>query len=438
MDLVGIRGLVEELSVKDRQELLRWLRDSESARKREERARSYGATASAIFDFSAALLAHAGRLAAKVGSALGSGPATGETLRGSIAWSLLSLLIFLVSEGAVFRSGWYFKYVQPESSAGQLTFQVFWLQHELPAKVPEVGVAGDSRIAEGFSARRAGLASGGRLHFWNIGVPGSSPRTWYYLLREGDPDRTRFRTVVLGIDRYEDIDRTEDLRDRPTDLFYVASQLRLTDCAEFADSHPDPEVRRDAWSGCLFKGIPMRRDLLDFLSAPGKRLEAARDWRNRGHGYIDGYDGKPEDLAGLAMDPATHALSFGPGAKAWQRESVAGSVATALRRVPATGAATEYRRQWLNSIVDLYEGTKTKVVLLELPRGPIPPPESKAPATSISELGRRPNVTVLPKEMFHDLEQPDLFADGLHLNHKGRPIFSDRLGLKVSELTGVK
>ena len=198
MDLVGIRGLVEELSVKDRQELLRWLRDSESARKREERARSYGATASAIFDFSAALLAHAGRLAAKVGSALGSGPATGETLRGSIAWSLLSLLIFLVSEGAVFRSGWYFKYVQPESSAGQLTFQVFWLQHELPAKVPEVGVAGDSRIAEGFSARRAGLASGGRLHFWNIGVPGSSPRTWYYLLREGDPYRRPRNRPVRG------------------------------------------------------------------------------------------------------------------------------------------------------------------------------------------------------------------------------------------------
>ncbi len=438
MDLAGIRGLVETLSVNDRQELLRWLRDSEAGRRRAERARTYGATASAIFGFAAALLDRIVRLASKVGSALRSGPATGETLRAAIVWSLVTVLIFFVSESAVFRSGLYFKYVQPESSAGQLTFQVFWLQHELPANVPEVGVAGDSRIAEGFSARRAGLASGGRLHFWNIGVPGSSPRTWYYLLREGDPDRTRFRTVVLGIDRYEDIDRTEDLRDRPTDLFYVASQLRLTDCAEFADSHPDPDVRRDAWSGCLFKGIPMRRDLVDLLSAPGKRLDAARDWRNRGHGYIDGYDGKPEDLVGLSMEPTTHALSFPSVAKDWQRNSVAGTMATAFHPVPPTGAATAYRRQWLNKIVDLYAGTKTKVVLLELPRGPIPPPESKAPATSVSELGRRPNVTVLPREMFHDLEQPELFADGLHLNHKGRPIFSERLGLKVSELMGVK
>ncbi len=410
MDLAGIRELVAGLSSHDRQDLLRWLKDSEATRLRSERAEARSAV---------------------IGQ-------RADTLRGAVAWSLLTLLVFLCVEGFVFRSGWYFKFVQPESSAGQLHFQVFWLNHELPAKVPEVGVAGDSRIAEGFSARTATAAAGDKIHFWNIGVAGSSPRTWYYLLRGGDPDRTRFKTVVLGIDKYADVDGTEDLRNRPTDLFYVSSQLRLTDCPEFADSHPDPAVRHDVLVGCLFKGITMRRDLLDFLADPVKRFDAARDWRNLGHGYIDGYGGKPEDLKGLSMDPATHALTFPPGLKDWQKSSVENTYSHAFAPLPQSGSVTAYRRQWLTKIVDYYAGTKTRIILLELPRGPIPPPESPVLPTAVSELSRRPNVTLLPKEMFHDLERPELFADGLHLNHHGRPIFSERLGRKVAELMGVK
>jgi len=43
-------------------------------------------------------------------------------------------------------------------------------------------------------------------------------------------------------------------------------------------------------------------------------------------------------------------------------------------------------------------------------------------------------VTILPGEMFRDLEHPEVYADGLHLNHVGRPLFSERLGRKVAEI----
>jgi hypothetical protein len=33
--------------------------------------------------------------------------------------------------------------------------------------------------------------------------------------------------------------------------------------------------------------------------------------------------------------------------------------------------------------------------------------------------------------MFEDLEKPELFADGLHLNRDGRPVFSSRVAGEV-------
>jgi lysophospholipase L1-like esterase len=33
-----------------------------------------------------------------------------------------------------------------------------------------------------------------------------------------------------------------------------------------------------------------------------------------------------------------------------------------------------------------------------------------------------------------DLERPELFADGLHLNRDGRPIFSERLAAKTESI----
>jgi hypothetical protein len=428
MDLAEIRKQVEDLPSKDLRDLLAWLKALESTRTRQERALLAQERATQRLQ-----RAQKRKERRALAAAAKAARAT-DTLRRSVLWSIGTLLLFFALEAAVFRSGWYFKYLLPASSAGQLTFQVFWLTHEYPSRVPEVAVAGDSRIAEGFSARKAGLASGNRIRFWNIGVPGSAPRTWYYLLREGDPNRNRFRAIVLGIDHYSDADANEDLRDRPTDLFYVASQLRITDCFDFALSHLDPEVRRDALSGCFLKGISMRRDLWDFLADPDKRLQMARDWRNQGHGYIDGYGGKPESLAGLSVDFDARRISFPATALDWQRNGLQDALLP--KAYPQTGAMTAYRRMWLNRIVDLYKGSKTEIILLELPRGPVSRPDSPVPARAISELASRPHVTVLPKDLFHDLERPELFADGLHLNRIGRPIFSERLGLKVAELLG--
>ena len=39
----------------------------------------------------------------------------------------------------------------------------------------------------------------------------------------------------------------------------------------------------------------------------------------------------------------------------------------------------------------------------------------------------RARLTILPRDAFRDLQRPEWFADGLHLNHAGRQVFSEEL-----------
>ncbi|MDQ1469619.1 MAG: hypothetical protein QOJ99_1099 [Bryobacterales bacterium] len=357
------------------------------------------------------------------------------TLQQAVLWTVITVAAFFLVDAAVFRSGWYNSYLELNSTTGQLEAHLFWLRHEKPAGVPEAAVIGDSRIAEGFSARTAGEAAGDKLHFWNLGVPGSSPRTWYYLLRDGDPDHRRFKAIAFGIDHYSDQDGTNNEANRLADLNYLVGRLRLTDCWDFAQSYPSPEKSRMALTGCLFKALPVRRDVQDLLSNLKERLAAAKEWRNNGHGYIDGYGGKPEDLAGLTVDFEKRTLNFPPGAKEWQRSAAYATILPA--EAPQTGELTVYRKLWIGRILDLYKDSSTRIIFLELPRAPVPTPEFKAPPRFIQSVMNRPRLTVLPPETFRDLETPEKFADGLHLNHVGRPVFSSRIGQKVAETVGM-
>ncbi|HXJ39325.1 MAG TPA: hypothetical protein VNH18_08590, partial [Bryobacteraceae bacterium] len=234
--------------------------------------------------------------------------------------------------------------------------------------------------------------------------------------------------------RYSDQDG-EDQRDRMIDLNYLVGRLRLTDCPEFANSFKTPALRDRALTGCVLRGIPLRNDIQHLLANPAERFRIAKVWRNKGHGYLDGYGGKPEELTGLTVDYSTGTLTFPPGVKDWQRDTARAT----LLPGPAqqAGLLRDYRTKWLGKILDFYAGSKTRLVFLQVPRGPLPPPqESKVPAYFLDSVKNNPQVRILPAETFYELEKPELFADGLHLNHKGRPMFSELLARKLMELEG--
>ena len=239
----------------------------------------------------------------------------------AVAGTLVGLIGFACVEAAIFDSGWYSKYLEPDSTAGQVEYNLFWLRRTWPPKTPDVLVMGDSRIAEAFSARVAGESVNGKIHFMNFGMPGSTPRVWYYTLRDAEKDRNRFSAIVIPFNRYSDFDSGEDLPNRVTDLNFLAARLRWSECGDFSRSYPEADARRSVLTGCLIRGLALREDVRDFLSGIPERLRRTKNWRNNGERYIEGYDGKYEDLKGLTVDTATGKIHFPPGAQDWQIES---------------------------------------------------------------------------------------------------------------------
>jgi hypothetical protein len=346
-----------------------------------------------------------------------------------VLWTLASLLLYVGLEAAIFRSGWYSNYLEPNSTAGEVEYHLFWLRHAARPKVPDVLVIGDSRIAEGFSAPIAGTAVHDQLHFINFGLPGSSPRVWYYLLRDADPKRDRFSAIVIAFDQYSDQDKLEDPHNRRTDLNYVEGRLGLSDCYDFSQSFSDRERRPGVFSSCIMKGAAFRSDVQDFLADIPSRLDRAKDWRNKGAGYIDGYGGKSEELTGLTVDREKHTIHFPPGVTDLQTKTI--QLTVFPQPVPQTGALRRYRRQWLGGILNLYKDSATRIVFIQIPRAPWPAPEAAEPARFVESAQRNPGLTVLPERTFEDLERPETFADGLHLNRAGRELFSVKLAQSV-------
>lgn len=343
-------------------------------------------------------------------------------------WILLALAAFFAADGLLFRVGWYTKFLEPDSSAGTLESRLQWLRAAPASAQPEILVVGDSRIAEGFSAGIANSASGGKFRFRNFAVSGATPRVWYYSLRAADPTRSRFAEIVLALDTYSDDDWFAEFDRRTTDQSYLVMELGLRDCFPFAESMHDLPLGLHAFFGCLFRGMILRDDVQAFLANPGARLTHAADWRANGAGYINAYEGQPANLSGISIDWRKRTIQFPDRIPQTIRDNV--KRFDMRDSVQQTGEVARYRRRWLGGILDDYRNSPTRLVFLQLPRGPIVDPAESQPHNTgfITSAAQSPRVDVLPPSAFTDLERPDLFFDGLHLNRDGRAIFSQRLG----------
>ena len=147
---------------------------------------------------------------------------------------LLGVLLFFLIDGAIFRSGWYFRRVAPLSSLGQMAIAIDDIRH-IPTGKHAVLVIGDSRAGEGFSmptADRAASAMDLAYVFYNAAVAGTTPRVWYYLLRQIDNPGERLAAVAVMVTSYHD-DEPEDLAERPSDIAFVHPLLTLTDLTDF-------------------------------------------------------------------------------------------------------------------------------------------------------------------------------------------------------------
>ena len=337
-------------------------------------------------------------------------------------------------DALLFRTNLYRPWLEPDSTTG-LFESILWREQQAQLKNGDdmVVTLGDSRFA--YLPRQANeLTAQSGLVFRSAGVAGSDPRSWYYMLRDLDPGINRYRAIVFGVSDYDDEDGTIETTEDPRSLRYSLFRLRLSDVIEFASSFRERANRWEAFRGGLLKGFVLRQDLQAFLANPKRRIAYVISVRNGFEDWTYRYIAESQSMAGLKIDWAKWKVTYPPGVDQDQKDTVR---AVEMRRpAPQTGVKAQFRRQWFGKILDRYRGSRTKMIFIRLPRGPIPRPDNLVvkKSASIREFASRPNVYLVPEHAFDALEQPELFKDGMHLNRDGAAHFAVMLVREVSKI----
>ena len=333
------------------------------------------------------------------------------------------MVLFLLLEAGLFHTGFYASIMEPDSAAGSLETRIRNEQIRPVRDRNQVLGVGDSRMP--LLPRLANEVHSGYA-FGSIALAGTTPRCWYYMLRDTDPTARRYRAVVIPLNDYQLRDPAEDVRNRLSDLHYLVARLRLTDLAEFSASYPQPADRWIAARGIVLKGLIYQRDFQEFLLHPAARLAKVKQYRADSAMWFYDFEPEAHSLAGLAVDWRARRIQFPPGLTDAQRQFLQD---TLLQNAPQTGWYAAYVRHWLGRILEHYRGSGTKLVLLRLPRAPVVRPDPPAPAVKdpLREFAGQKDVVMLDEHRFDELERPDLFGDPLHLNAEGIRRFSHML-----------
>ncbi len=349
-------------------------------------------------------------------------------------WAIiLGIAGLFALDALIFRSGLYTSVLEPDSSTGVFELVLRREQQAQPWYGRNLVVTlGDSRFAYYPRVANEQTPATG-IGFRHAGVAGTDARAWYYMLRDLDPTRERYRAIVLGVDDYDDEDGAYDIGDDLATLHYVAARLRLSDVIPFSLSFHNPGSRWEAFRGSLLKGIVFQRDILAFLSHPRKRIADieldASGFEEWTYGYVD----SDRNVVGLKIDWNTLTATFPPDSDALRDQM---NRFVLYRAYPQTGLHAAFRRQWFGRLLDRYRGTSTKVIFVRLPRGPVPRPNYLVHkmSSSIREFAARPGVLLVDEHAFESLETPELFKDAFHLNNAGCSRLSVRLAQEIAKL----
>jgi len=333
---------------------------------------------------------------------------------------LIGLAAFLLLDAALFHSSLYSSIVLRESIMGHVRTAVEDEKHRLPSGRRETLVLGDSRLEEGFSETLADdLSTSSGFKFVNLAVRGTTPFIWYYFVREVDPRVKRYDAIVISID-YRDryIGLGYGSMDRPADFHSAASLLRYTDAFALSTAFPDWTSKCRGFAACVLRGYAFQPDILDLLEHPFTRFHQLKEQLKPGikeqrEIALRSYKGKKGRLSGDVpvgrdLDPA-------------------------LRRRRDIDQWQAYRERWIGGILQRYANSQTKIILVQLPRGPNirPPRTPEDEQSSIASLIKNDRTILLDENLFRNLEKPEYFFDAMHVNAFGRELLTKRLTSEV-------
>ena len=347
-------------------------------------------------------------------------------------------LTLILIDTAVFRSGAYASWIEPNSTAGSVVGAAMLIRHDTDPARRNILVLGNSQIGEGFSWPIADATVDDKtLHFVNGSVAGTTPRLWNYLLREVDPHADRYAAIVLMVD-YDVSRPRSSFADYPLDTSYAAPLLRFGDLDDYPPSFTDASLRERAQRAILLPMQAMRDDLLNFVTHPGKRREEIVKGRPDWIAATAVYPGHAEALpdlpidakTGLPSDWGTDGAILRPKLEPYFRD-------LRLNADAKTQAANiDYQRDWVGRIAERYHAQGVPVIVFNIPRGPWYESLASEPQLNpaLLELSKAGAITPLPGDAFVQFEKPQFFFDTLHMNRAGRETFSVLLAQKIAPL----
>ena len=338
---------------------------------------------------------------------------------------LFSIFIFFALDAAIFHSGLYETILKPDSYAGRVSHAVREEKQRESSGLKEILLVGDSRIGRGFSeeiANHTAMARG--IEFVKRAVFGSSPRTWYYLLREIDPSATRYQAIVLPMQPDSWAGLVDGVRSGGVrDISTIAPLLRYSDAWSFASSFHEWNNRRRAFCACILRGSAFQADIFDLLVHPLQRLkELQREPPPPKPGQRE-RPGDDADLVGITVDPTTKQIKTSAEISKFQRTSV-------KRRLQmfSTKGLSGDRFEWTDHILKRYGSSRTAIVIIRLPRSPFGSfNKGEALEDGANKFLHGDRLIMLDEHQFEFLEKPEYFVDQVHLNTKGRRLFTERL-----------
>ncbi|CAN5575131.1 hypothetical protein BH18VER1_BH18VER1_17470 [soil metagenome] len=350
----------------------------------------------------------------------------------------LALLITFCVDVAIFHSGFYQRFSVPLSGGGRVALYAFAEKSRVTSATREVAVVGDSRIFEGFSAPLANeLTAAAGYHFSNLSPEGSSPRVWYYLLREVDPSATRYSCVVLPF-HSDEWPEGAPLRGTPVDRMLSAPLLRITDALQFAGAFEKRSDKFAAFAACILRGSAYRSDLANFLEHPLWRIAESRRQRNDAAVTFE-HSMHPESAAGAVFNAETGRAEVPPQYSRQVQSTIQNNTAVLQKE----NAGTKPPGYWTGEIpgpytlriIDRYRRAGARVLMFRMPRGALGLQVSSRGLPKIPDAELRSHgAEIVEQTAFFPLETPEHFFDGSHVNEKGRQEITRRL---VSEITAV-
>lgn len=348
-------------------------------------------------------------------------------VRHPLAIVVLSVLAAMMLDAVIFRSGLYLRLVPPVTTSAKLFSMVRAEEGRLPTSRPEVLITGNSRMEFGFSDRLFNEQFvEAPVRPIKVAVPGSDLKWWYYILKDIDPHQNRYTAIVLCVTSYQAEPLNEDAENWYYTVQSLAPILRINQISDFVSTFDSGAPRERVWKKMIMVGrgtglevfIPAWRAVERLARGDAsKNARTVEALRVSNDGTIISY---PDHFTAFDKKEANLAFVRPPEGKA----------------IELTSRNAKFQERWLRRIADLYRGSLTRLIVVQLPRWPFPLPSMTPIQTAPNlrnTLGDASNLTFVDDDYFSSLEEAKYFRDVFHVNDRGSALLTERLGRYLVE-----